>query len=281
MKKNPALDAAVARLRDAGVESPRLVAELLLAHVEGVTRAGLLARDEVDAAGFEPLVRRAAAREPVAYLTGRTEAYGLALDVEPGVFIPRPCTDTLIDLSLQSLPPGEDGELHVVDVGCGSGNIAVALAYHLQSSVRGKDRRLRTGDRGLHVTAVDIIQPTVARRNAARHGVRVDFVRGDLLTWTRARFDVIVSNPPYVGSPADVAPEVRYEPDAALYGGLDVIRRLVAQAPSRLRPGGRLLLEFGFDQAEDVRELLRGSFRDVEIFPDLEGIPRFARAVCG
>lgn len=258
MNKNVLLDAATARLRGAGVESPRLVAELLLAHVEGTDRAGLLARDDVRAVGFEALLDRAAAREPPAYLTGRAEAYGLALHVEPGVFIPRPCTDGLIELALS------DGA--VVDVGTGSGNIAIALAYHRPEA---------------RVTAVDIIAPTVARRNAARHGVRVDFVRGDLLAWTRARFDAIVSNPPYVASPADVAPEVRYEPDAALYGGLDVIRRIVAQAPSHLRPGGRLLLEFGFDQAEDVRSLLRGSFRDVEIFPDLEGIPRFARAVCG
>lgn len=260
MNKHALLDAAAARLSAAGVDAPRLVAELLLAHVERIDRAGLLARDEVGARGFDALVARAAAREPVAYLTGRTEAYGLALDVEPGVFIPRPCTDGLIELAL--------GDGAIVDVGTGSGNIAVALAYHRPEA---------------RVTAVDVSDQAlrVARRNAARHRARVDVVRGDLLAWTRARFDVIVSNPPYVGSPADVAPEVRYEPAAALYGGLDAIRRLVAQAPSRLRPGGRLLLEFGFDQAEDVRRLLRGSFRDVEIFPDLEGIPRFARAVCG
>ena len=266
MKTIGLLNEATRRLREAGVDAPRLTAELLLAHAGGIDRAHLLTLDDVAAPDFERMLDDAAHRVPIAYLTGSAESYGLPLEVAPGVFIPRPCTDGLIERALEDLPDGA----RACDLGTGSGNIAVALAYH---------RRKAT------VTAVDISGTALrfARRNAARNGVAVSFVRGDLLAWTRARFDLIVSNPPYVESPRDVAPEVRHEPPESLYGGLTVIRRLAETAPAHLKPGGRLFLEFGHDQAENVKRILRsgGAFRDIRVFPDLEGIPRLARAVCG
>lgn len=264
MKDIPSLlNQAAERLHKAGIDQPRLLAELLLAHAEGIDRGHLLARDEAAAPGYEALVEQAARRVPLAYLTGRAGAYGLELDVGPGVFIPRPCTDGLIEWALDVLPDGGSA----CDVGTGSGSIAVALALHRPASP---------------ITAVDRSAEALAfaRRNAAHLGARVAFVRGDLTSWCGARFDLIVSNPPYVDSPQDVSPEVLHEPPAALYAGLSVITRLAAEAPARLRPGGRLLLEFGFGQAEDVRRILRetGAFDAVEIRPDLEGTPRFAGA---
>jgi release factor glutamine methyltransferase len=265
MRTRELLDRAGARLARAGLETPRLAAELLLAHAEGVDRAGLLARDDVEARGFDALLEAAERRVPLAYLTGRAWAYGLELGVGPGVFVPRACTDGLIERAIESLPRGG----RACDVGTGSGAVALALAARRPDA---------------DVVAVDIATRALAfaRRNARRHDARVRFVRGNLLDWTRARFDLIVSNPPYVESPADVAPEVLYEPPEALYGGLGVIRRLAADAPARLVPGGRLLLEFGFGQAEDVTRILDGvgAYRDIRIEPDLDGIPRFAGAVC-
>lgn len=237
------------------VDAPRVVAELLLAHRLRRDRAYVIAHSEDELApfdheGFDVDVARAARHEPVQYITGRAESYGLELAVRPGVLVPRPCTDGLIQLAIDLHPR------RACDVGTGSGNIAIALAKA-----------------GADVTATDISERAlaVARENAASHGVPVRFVRTDVLEGVDGPFDLVVSNPPYVRPTDPVTPGTRYEPAEALFAGadgLDVIRKLLAQARAT-----RLLFEFGLDQADAIRALAPRA----EILPDLDGTPRFAR----
>jgi release factor glutamine methyltransferase len=243
------------------------------------------------AAVFEALVRRRERREPAGYITGRREFWSLDIEVGPGVLVPRPETELLVEEALSRLSPdarehaqpprppraaaASGARVRLADVGTGSGCVAVALA-----------RWLPAGD----VTAIDTSDEALAtaRRNAERHEVsgRVRFVKADLLDGLEGPFDAVVSNPPYVPA-ADVAglqPEVRdYEPLAALEGGgdgLDVIRRLVPEAAAVLRPGGWLLFEFGFGQADGVRAIIAAEpgLELLELKPDLAGIPRIAVA---
>jgi release factor glutamine methyltransferase len=278
-----------------GVDNARLDAELLLAHALGLTRVELytnydrpLAKDEVDR--FRELLRRRAMREPVAYIVGRREFWSLDLEVDRRVLIPRPETEVLVEAALGVLrgspasdagaaksdaaESGEPGH-RVLDLGTGSGAIAVALAVELP---------------GARIVATDVAAAAleVAPRNALRHRVaeRIDFRQGDLFEAVRAdeRFDVIVSNPPYcrqreLGS---LEPEVRqWEPTGALVSGgdgMDVTRRIVERAPQFLHPGGWLLMEVG-TQAEAVRDLLGTlQWRDPRAFPDLAGRTRVVGA---
>lgn len=305
-----ALDAAAARLAGAGVDSARLDAELLLADALGVSRAALLARrpeplPERARAPFEARLARRAAREPVAYILGRQEFYGLSLEVSPAVLVPRPESELLVEEALAELaartaaarvageagsPPDDRGARSlparngeggvqtgspvVADVGTGSGCLAVAIAVHAPQA------RLVAVDRSAEALAI-------ARRNAARHAVlgQVRLVRGDLLSGIGGPLDVVVANLPYVTTEevAGLAPEVRrYEPRLALDGGADglaLLRRLVTQAAGRLAPGGVLLLEVAAGQAERVADLLRstGAFADVAARRDLAGIERLVR----
>ncbi|MDY0061516.1 MAG: peptide chain release factor N(5)-glutamine methyltransferase [Myxococcota bacterium] len=255
----------------------RLDAELLLARVLGKNRLGVyldLDRplDETERRLLRGLVVRRANGEPVAYLLGRREFYGLDLAVDPRVLIPRPETELLVDEALARLPPDATGP--VVDVGAGSGAIALALAHerpHLQ------------------LCAVELEQGAaeVARHNAQALGLqsRVQVVRGDLLGPLAAcSLPMVVSNPPYIapGDPA-LSPEVaRYEPARALYGGrtgLELIRRLLDEAARALVPGGWFLCEIGATQGPAVSALVSLAGLIPEgIRNDLAGLPRVALA---
>lgn len=276
---------AAARLRVSGSRSPRLDAELLLAAALGVERTGLLRAPEREltadeARRLEGYVARREAHEPVAYIRGRRAFRTLELEVSPAVLIPRPETETLVDVALEVLaavPVRADGaaeyEPRVLDVGTGSGCIALALAAE---------------DPFVRVTAVDVDEAAadVARRNAARLGLggRVEVLVSDLLAGLEpdAWFDLVVSNPPYVPAGEYEALEINvrgYEPRLALHGGtdgLDVYRRLLPQAACALLPGGTLAVEVGAGESEAVAELFAatGMYEPARVRADLAGIPR-------
>jgi release factor glutamine methyltransferase len=259
-----ALDSAIVALRGAGVDSPRLDAEVLLAHVLGVERARLVVESERPVEGpavraFQDVVRRrAVGREPVAYLTGSKGFRRLELAVDPRVLIPRPETETLVEAALD-LPRAT----RVVDVGTGSGAVALAL----------KDERPDLDVLGLDVSDDAL---AVARANAAGLGLEVAFAQADLLAGA-GKAGAVVSNPPYVEDGAELAPEiVRHEPALALRAGpdgLDVVRRLVPQASAT--GADFLALEIGAGQAPAVRALVRAAgFTRAEVRKDLAGIER-------
>lgn len=270
------LRAAWARLVSS--DSPRADAEILLAHVLGKARSYFVAWPEArlsaqDVAIFEALIARRAVGEPVAYLIGSRGFYGLDLAVSPAVLIPRPETELLVEAALARLPPpGAAAVCRVADLGTGSGAIALALASEIQS-----------GRKDAQVVAVDVSPDALAqaRANAARLGLAVDFRLGDWCGGLADEvFDMIVSNPPYIR--ADDAHltqgDVRFEPALALASGadgLDAIRAIIACAPAHLKPGGWLLFEHGYDQAEAVAGLLRAAgWQTVASLIDLQGHAR-------
>ena len=275
--KPPPGAARVVDLLDAGqehlagaVEQPRREAALLLGEVLRLSEAQLYARADDDvpepaAVSYGQLIRRRADRIPVAYLLGRREFHGRSFAVDPRVLIPRPETEHLVEAALNCIDDGD----RVLDVGTGSGCIAVTLALE------------RPGSR---IVGTDLSPGAlaVAAANCRKHGVgdRVRLVRADLLSALRpGAFDIVVSNPPYidVGEWPSLMPEVRdHEPPEALFAGdgLDFYRRLFAAA-GFLLAGQRLLLEIGEGQLDAVRELAEGSGFDVEwVVADLAGIPR-------
>lgn len=251
-------------------------AEVLARHVARWDRATYLTRRDEPlaprlAASYEQAVARRERREPVAYITGTREFWGLDFLVTPAVLIPRPETEFVVEATLRRLNDSARA-WRVADIGTGSGCLAVAIAHALPHAT---------------VVATDISPQAleVARQNAARHGVgsRVTFVETSLLDDAPGPFDLIVANPPYVPSSHEttLSPDVRdHEPRPALYGhgedGLDEIRALLAQAPSRLVEGGVLLMEFGFGQGAAVRAAVAvvEGLRFVEILRDLQGHER-------
>jgi release factor glutamine methyltransferase len=260
---------ATSTLAGAGSGTPRLDAELLLAEVLGVDRSSLIvdARAEVDVDSlgrFDALVARRAASEPVAYILGRKGFRRIELFVDRRVLIPRPETELLVEVGL-TLPRGS----RVVDVGTGSGAVALAL----------KDER---PDLRVVGTDVDPAALAVARSNGIHLGLDVSFVEGDLLDGVPGRFDAVLANLPYVAAGAELPPDVAlYEPTRALFAGadgLDVIRRLVAQASDV----PLLALEVGFEQAPAVAALLSEDTESpssrrtnsIEMLPDLAGHER-------
>jgi len=258
-----------------GVENARLEAEWLLCAATGLDRVGLYLNfekplNEGELAAYRALVARRARREPLQHILGSQEFHGLEFEVSPDVLIPRHDTETLVECALAKAPDARS----VLDVGTGSGCIAVTLARLLVAA---------------RVTASDISGPAlaVARRNAERNGVEVEFLRGSLFEPVSGRsFDLIVSNPPYIPT-SDIdklEPEVRDgDPRAALDGGpdgLDFYRALIPGAIVHLNPGGWLLLEVGIGQARDVAELFRqaGGYANVCSAPDPGGIERVVGA---
>jgi release factor glutamine methyltransferase len=261
------------------IENPRLDAQILLAHTLGCKRIDLYVRSDDEPTesqrnAFKALIRKRVEGCPVAYLVGRREFYQLDFKVSPDVLIPRPETEFLVMEALRRLKGMESPR--VVDIGTGTGCIALSIARH-HSTAR--------------LTATDISAPAlaVARRNAEQLGVadRVRLLEGDLFAPLAAEtFDLIVSNPPYIAAEefAGLAREVReYEPRIALEGGadgLDIYRRLIAEAPNYLRSGGYLLLEIGATQERAVRELIERcrAFSGVATHLDGQKLPRIIEA---
>jgi len=262
---------AVARLAAAGVPEPRADAEVLLAHTLGTSRAGVVAgrRDQLSAPeveAFEVLIARRAGREPVQYIVGEREFWSLALAVDPRVLIPRPETELVVETVLRL----DGGRGRIVDVGTGSGAIALALARECPAAE-------------VWATDIDPGALAVARANLARHAPRVGLVCGDLVAaFRRGSVDVVASNPPYVaeGDHAGLLPEVRdHEPARALLAGPDglaVLHRLVAVAPEVLVPGGWLIVEMGAGQATAVRSAVvrDGRYAEVRTVEDHASIER-------
>jgi release factor glutamine methyltransferase len=254
-------------LEEARASIPLHEARLLLRHVLDLTPAAIGAHPErkvspAETAAFRALTARRAAGEPVAYLAGRREFYGLDFQVTPAVLIPREETELLVDIALETKAP------RILDLGTGSGCLAIAVAKQLPRAI---------------VTAVDAFPAAlaVARDNAARHGVSIRFLQGDwFVPLAGERFELILANPPYVAErdPHLARGDVRFEPRSALAAGPDglaEIRRIVAQAPAHLVPGGRLWFEHGYDQAQAVETLLaQAGFIDIEQRRDLAGILR-------
>ena len=264
--------------RTKGIDSSRLDAEVLLSHALEIPRLRLYVEFEKpvspeERTRFRELVRRRAEeRVPVAYLTGEREFWSLPLRVTPDVLVPRPDTEVLVAAALERLPEVER-EWSILDLGTGSGAVALALA-----SERPKAR----------VTASDVSEAalTIARENAERLelGDRLRFVTGDLLEPVAGeRFDALLSNPPYVaeGAPG-LAQELEHEPRAALFAGsdgTDVLRRIVAEAATVLSTDGVLALELDPAQAPSVTEWLEGEgFRDIRTHRDLAGLLRVVSA---
>ena len=273
--------AARQRLRDAGISGTEsdLDARLLAQHVLGWSTERFLSDAHAQVPdGFTPqyqtLVERRISREPLAYIVGAREFWGLELEVTPDVLIPRPATELIVEAVLE-LFPDRSAPLAVADVCTGCGCVAVAIAHERPAA---------------RVVATDTSREAleVARRNARRHevGDRVSVRHGDLLHGIEGTFDAIVANPPYVidGAGPALQPEVRdYEPALALFGGregLDLLTRLVADAPKHLRSGGFLVFEFGLGQDVEIEDLLANSpeLELIELRRDLQGIARTAVA---
>jgi release factor glutamine methyltransferase len=242
---------------------------ILLCHALGISRVSLITQSEralngEEAARLGALVQRRLTGEPIAYIVGEREFFGLPFRVGPGVLIPRPDTELIVELSLERLPPR--GRL--LDMGTGSGAIAVACAH---------------ARRDASVTALDLSEDAlaIARANAAANGAQVRFLQSD---WFSAigeeRFELIASNPPYIAAGDEHLSQgdLRFEPVGALTDhadGLSALRIIIDGAPGHLVPGGWLLLEHGYDQAEAVRALLAArGFLDVQSWRDLAGIER-------
>jgi release factor glutamine methyltransferase len=271
------LDLANRSLRDAPHPNrARTDAELLLLYVLEKNKAWLIAHgdellsSDLSSSYFELLERRRRG-EPIQYITGETEFYGLPFHVTPDVLIPRPETEHLVEKVLGLA--ANFSTPRIVDVGTGSGAIAVALAHHLPQAA---------------ITAIDLSASAlaIARANAKRNGVAIRFLEGNLLAPVAdEQFEIVVSNPPYVPASdrESLAVEVRdYEPALALFAGddgLEVYRRLIPSAFAAVVPGGFIALEIGFGQSPAVSALLaRSGFQQIEFIPDLQSIPRVACA---
>ena len=274
-------------LVQAGVGEALLEARLLLAHAMGIESAALLLEPDravsaSAAQAFEVILARRAGREPLAYITGSRDFYGLRFDVDPRALIPRPETELLVDEAIAVVRAWGDRRRRpstIADVGTGSGAIIVALAVALADT-----------DARFHATDLSAGAIELARANADRHGVgeRISFHVGDLLRPLPTPVDLIIANPPYVPAEnvATIQPEIRlHEPRMAIDGGsedgLSIVRRLLAMAPGVLSSGGALLMEMGYGQATDVVDTARAAFADsstmIDVVPDLAGIPRVLR----
>jgi release factor glutamine methyltransferase len=276
-----ALTSAIARLSSDQVPSPRLNAELLLMFILGVDRAYLFAHPEreltvEEQARYASVLQERARGVPAQYITGHQEFWGMDLIVTPAVLIPRPETEHVIETVLELAPvecTGQGVPMRILDVGTGSGCIALALAKELPRAE-------------IHATDISGAALEIARANAARHQLesRIQFHQSDLLEGLNlADLDFVVSNPPYVGESEEdqVQLEVRkFEPRIAVFAGpsgLATIRRLIPQAHEALHPGGWFVMEISGTIAGSVHQLL-ASWDEVRIIPDLQSIPRVVQA---
>jgi len=271
-----ALDGATAELTAGSLANARRDSELLLLHILGGDPAFLLAHPEYplteeQLARYRKLIARRKASEPIQYITGEREFYGLRFAVTPDVLIPRPETEHLVEAALERIPI--DAPTLIADIGTGSGAIAVSLAVARPLA---------------QIRALDISRTAlkVAASNASAHGVagHIQFWEADLLDGMKdGELDMVVSNPPYIadGERETLDAEVRnYEPPTALFAGptgLEIYERLIPQAARVLRPGGWLLVEIGAGQHLQLRLLLEG-WEEVSLVPDLQGIARVAIA---
>lgn len=280
MKVKEALRGTAGRLADASVEDAALEAELLLMHAMGIDRASLYVRLNDDLSSqysdaLSGLLARRLEREPSAYILGHREFYGLDFYVGHGVLIPRPETELLVEeaaaLVQHNFPSGDPV---IADIGTGSGAIAVSLARLFRKAT-------------VYATDISAQALDVAALNCVRHGVRVELLEGDLLAPLPQVVDIIAANLPYVRDDEmdGLSREIRdYEPRVALSGGedgLDVIRRLIVDAPGKLRNGGVVLLEIAPSQAEALASWVEGlgSWRRVDIVNDCGGFARVVKLV--
>ena len=262
------VDAVARRLKAAGIDGARAEARLIVAHVTGLDRARQLTDpgQAVDPEAAIALARRRAAREPMAYLTGSREFWGLEFQVGPGVLVPRPETETLIEAVLAELADRK-APLRLLDLGTGTGCLLLTLLTLYPSA-----------------TGIGIDRSAAALAYAARNcrllGLeeRALLVQGDWLAALQGPFDLIVANPPYIAPAEPRDPETRHEPESALLAGadgLDAYRAIAGPAWTALVPGGLAVFEIGAGQGEAVRALLeRAGFCDVAVMPDLAGRPR-------
>jgi len=275
MKIIDAISSAEETLADAGIESARLDAELIVAYALGTGRAELYMRreDEIDGAAqesFRAALSRRAERCPLAYITGVKEFWSIPIRVTPDVLVPRPDTETLVEEALR-IAGGTDGEPRILDLCAGSGCIAAALAGELCRA---------------RFVVADLSEEAlcVARENLAPAAGRVDFVRSDLFEGLAGQppFDMIVTNPPYIRTDelAGLPPEIaEYEPMQALCAGesgLDFISRIIEDAPGFLKPGGWLLIEMGAGQAGEIIAMATATegYDTIRTVPDLSGTDR-------
>ena len=268
-----ALKSAIRSLEAARVPSPRMNAELLLMFTLGCDRAYLYGHPERELSAEEQFRYQQALAQrstgiPAQYITGHQEFWGMDLLVSPAVLIPRPETEHVVETVLACVGAPSPANLRIVDVGTGSGCIALALAREFPQAE-------------IHATDISPAALEIARANAARHQLdqRIQFHATDLLAGVDGLFDFVVSNPPYVGEAEEdqVQLEVRkFEPRAAVFAGtrgMEVMERLVPQAREALKPGGGLVMEISGTVAAEVKELL-SDWKDVQITNDLQGIPR-------
>ena len=271
------LKSATARLEAAGVESARLDAEVLLAHVLNCRRLYLYVDADknlspAQVTHFESLINQRAEKIPTAYLTGQREFMGLNFAVTPDVLIPRPDTEILVQYAVEKLSALK-GNVTFADIGTGSGAICVSILKYVRNAT---------------AVTVDISKDAIdcAKFNAEKFGVddRLKFYVGNLFEPLRGqKFHAIISNPPYIPTKdlATLQEEVKREPDIALAGGedgLDFYRRIVDAAPNFLLASGFLAVEIGINQAADVKNLLTKHFSDIKILRDLSGIERVVAA---
>jgi release factor glutamine methyltransferase len=275
------LDWTTQRFTEAGIAAARLEAQILLAHVLGCTRMQLYTGfdkplADAELASYRGLIKRRLAGEPVSYLVGETEFWGLPFHVEPSVLVPRPDTETVIEVA-RVARPDRAAPCRILDLCTGSGVIAVSLAREYPAAQ-------------VVATELSPAAAALARRNVARNAVadRVEVREGDLFAPVRGeRFDLIAANPPYIASPVipTLSPEVRREPVIALDGGPDGLAfydRICAEAREHLVPGGAIVLEHGFDQADAVAaRLAAAGFTGVTLVHDLGKNPRVTRGTAG
>jgi release factor glutamine methyltransferase len=267
-----ALQEAMDQLSAEPIGPPRMAAETLMMQVLGRDRAFVIAHpeqmlEESEAARFREMVTRRASGEPLQYITGHQEFWGLDFLVTPAVLIPRPETEHLVETAVGKARESGIATPRIVDVGTGSGCIALAVKSELQ-------------DAEVHAVDISWQALTVAQENAARLGLTVEFGQSDLLSdFRETLFDMVLSNPPYVGRSEweKVQKEVReHEPDVAVFAGehgIEIYRRLIPQAYAALKPGGWLMMEIGYSMEAAVLELVK-DWSEVRSIPDLQGIPR-------